>query len=87
MMTDKQIDALIDVVKPEIRVAIRAIQNGQAVHLFNLFDWRNSKSGAQTKIVMIVAHEAPAALLEAAARGLRACSEIYARILKEAEGA
>jgi len=85
MMTDDQIDNLIDRVKPEIRVAIRAILDGQAVHIFTLLDGRNSQTGARTKLIMFVAHEAPVALLEATANGMNEMAGIYQRIMAEAQ--
>jgi hypothetical protein len=84
-MTDAQIDALIEKVKPEIRVAIRAVMEGQAVHIFDLLDGTNSSSGIKTKFVMFIAHEAPAAILEATVRGFEECGQIYQRLIKQGE--
>jgi hypothetical protein len=83
-MTDAQIDAVIEKIKPELRKALQGITRGEAVHIFNLVDGTNSKTGVKSKVVLFVAHEAPAALLEATVRGIDELGQIYARLIQAA---
>lgn len=81
-MNDRELDQLIDKMKPDIRRALRSVITGQqAVDIFTLADGTNSQTGAKSKLVLFVAHEAPAAFLEAALNGWSECNRIYGRLL------
>lgn len=82
MMSDEQIDLVIAAAVPELKVALRGVLKGETVHIFNLADGRNLSTGIETKVVCFVATEAPAAVLEATARGLDKASEISVRAFK-----
>jgi len=70
MMNDAQIDALIERVKPDLKIAIKDLLSGKAVHIFNFAEGTNSSTGVRSKIVIFLAQEAPAAVLEGTVNGL-----------------
>jgi len=77
--SDEAIDALIDRMKPEIRKALRAIlEQGRAVDSFTCLEQRTKPN---LKLVMFIAHEAPAALLAKTAEGIQEMGAIYARLI------
>jgi len=55
--------------------------------MFEFLHGRKSETGVESKIIMFIAHEAPAAILEATINGMVKCSEIYARLMGEAAAA
>jgi hypothetical protein len=79
MMSDEQMDALIDGMRPDLKKAIRSIING------NLADWFPFGEGAVSgeTIVLFLAREAPAAVLESTLKGLATFNEIAIRMSQE----
>jgi hypothetical protein len=77
MMTDEQIDSLIDRLKPDLRQAIRDMLNGAPIHMFNIDGLFGGKRVPYT--VFITNHYA-GAVLEWTAKGL---AESNARLVRD----
>jgi hypothetical protein len=75
MITNTDLDQLIERAKPELRKALESALSGAAVHTFNIADGTNSQTGVKSNFVCFIAHEYTAMVLEAVAQGLAASSQ------------
>jgi len=76
MISDEQLADLVDKVKPDLVIALRAIMSGELVHIFDFADGKNSQ-GIRSKVVLFMAEEISAAILEGTARGLQESAKIW----------
>lgn len=79
-MTDQQLDALIDEQKPHLRIALRSVLEGQAVHLFNIGSLPLA-NGQHWNVVCTILAEPLAHLIEGlVGEGFRKMSQSYAKL-------
>ena len=86
-MTDEQIEQLIEHGIPELRVALKSMLREHMVcHAFDFAVGTNAQTGIQSKIVVIMALEPVAMLLENCARGVKAMEDCIVRLQSQAKG-
>lgn len=76
-MTDTQLDTLIDCMKPDIKIALKAILNGESVHIFDFAQGTNTETGMKTKIQLFMANELAGAILEGTTQGIDKMAKIF----------
>lgn len=84
-MTDEQIDNLIERLKPNLRIALRAMIAGYPVHIFNLDGIKSGPQGVQRmegQLNFIICNRYVGAVLEWAVHGME---ESNRRLMEDAE--
>jgi hypothetical protein len=79
MVSDEEIDALIDRAKPELRKAFRSILNGSAVHFFNIGS-QPLTSGERWDVVACIMSEPISRLVESVTGGVEKMGLSYAKL-------
>lgn len=79
MVTDEQLDALIERARPEIRRSLRGILNGEAVHLFNIAE-QPLPAGGSWAVVCCILSEPLACLTESVLKGADAMGNSYQKL-------
>lgn len=83
VMTEEQLDRVIQAAIPELKVALRELLSGHAFHIFDIAAGHNSRTGVKSKIVIVLAQEAPGAVLEGCCRGMEESGKIFERQMGE----
>lgn len=79
MMTDAQIDELIHKALPELRIALRGVLNGEAVHLFTIAS-QPLGNGQSWAVVACVLSEPMSVLIESLVKGTEAMGKSYQKL-------
>lgn len=81
MMNDQQIEAFIERIKPDLKVAMKSLLSGKTVHMFDFAEGTNS-AGVRQKVVLFLANEPTAAILEGTVKGLDEAGRIITEQLQ-----